>query len=64
MALLQESLQLQELHSSHLPTFTADLTDGAVEIFGAGNSATDALTQLIASIPADGYIAIMAYLDL
>ena len=46
-----------------LPTFTADLTDGAVEIFGAGNSATDALTQLIASVPADGYIAIMAYLD-
>jgi glucose-6-phosphate isomerase len=46
-----------------LPTFTADLTDGAVEIFGAGNSATDALTQLIASIPTDGYIAIMAYLD-
>ena len=46
-----------------LPTFTADLTDGSVEIFGVGNSATDALTQLIASIPADGYIAIMAYLD-
>jgi glucose-6-phosphate isomerase len=46
-----------------LPTFTADLTDGALEIFGAGNSATDALTQLIASIPTDGYIAIMAYLD-
>jgi glucose-6-phosphate isomerase len=46
-----------------LPSFTADLTDGAVEIFGAGNSATDALTQLVASVPADGYIAIMAYLD-
>jgi glucose-6-phosphate isomerase len=46
-----------------LPTFTADLTDGAVEIFGVGNSATDAITQMIAQIPTDGYIAIMAYLD-
>jgi hypothetical protein len=46
-----------------LPTFTPDLTDGAVEIFGAGNSATDAITQMIAHIPTDGYIAIMAYLD-
>jgi len=46
-----------------LPTFTPDLTDGAVEIFGAGNSATDAITQMIAHIPPDGYIAIMAYLD-
>jgi glucose-6-phosphate isomerase len=46
-----------------LPTFTPDLTDGAVEIFGAGNSATDAIAQMIAHIPTDGYIAIMAYLD-
>ena len=46
-----------------LPTFTADLSDGALEIFGAGNSVTDALTQLIASVPNNGYIAIMAYLD-
>jgi len=46
-----------------LPTFTGDLTDGAVEIFGAGKNTTDALTQLIAAIPHDGYIAIMAYLD-
>jgi glucose-6-phosphate isomerase len=46
-----------------LPTFTPDLTDGAVEIFGAGNSATDAITQMIAHIPTDGYIAVMAYLD-
>jgi glucose-6-phosphate isomerase len=46
-----------------LPTFTPDLTDGAVEIFGAGNSATDAITQMILHIPTDGYIAIMAYLD-
>ena len=46
-----------------LPTFTPDLTDGAIQIFGAGNSATDSITQMIAQIPTDGYIAIMAYLD-
>jgi glucose-6-phosphate isomerase len=46
-----------------LPTFTPDLTDGAIQIFGTGNSATDAITQMIAHIPTDGYIAIMAYLD-
>ncbi len=46
-----------------LPTFTPDLTDGSVEIFGTGMNTTDALTQLIAAVPHDGYIAIMAYLD-
>ena len=46
-----------------LPSFTGDATIGAVEIFGAGSNATDALSQLISSIPADGYIAVMAYLD-
>ena len=46
-----------------LPTFTGDSTDGVLEIFGAGKNATDALTQLIAQIPEDGYIAVMAYLD-
>jgi len=46
-----------------LPTFTADVTDGAVEIFGRGSSASDALALLIAEIPAGGYIAVMAYLD-
>jgi len=46
-----------------LPTFRPDLTDGAIQIFGTGNSATDAITQMIANIPTDGYIAIMAYLD-
>ena len=45
------------------PTFTPDLKDGAVEIFGAGKNATDALSHLISQIPDDGYIAIMAYLD-
>jgi glucose-6-phosphate isomerase len=46
-----------------LPTFTGDVNDGVVEIFGAGKNATDALTQLISQIPEDGYIAVMAYLD-
>jgi len=46
-----------------IPTFAPDLTDGAVQIFGTGNSATDAITQMFASIPTNGYIAIMAYLD-
>ena len=46
-----------------LPAFTSDSSDGVLEIFGAGRNATDALTQLIAQIPEDGYIAVMAYLD-
>ena len=46
-----------------LPTFTGDTKDGVLEIFGAGKNATDALTQLTAMIPEDGYIAVMAYLD-
>ena len=46
-----------------LPAFTPDNTDGVIEIFGAGKNATDAFTQLIASVPEDGYIAVMAYLD-
>jgi glucose-6-phosphate isomerase len=46
-----------------LPTFTGDVNDGVVEIFGAGKNATDALTQSISQIPEDGYIAVMAYLD-
>lgn len=46
-----------------LPSFAGDLNDGVLEIFGTGKNATDALTNLIAQIPDDGYIAIMAYLD-
>jgi glucose-6-phosphate isomerase len=45
------------------PTFTGDATNGALEIFGAGSNAIEALSQLISKIPADGYIAVMAYLD-
>jgi glucose-6-phosphate isomerase len=46
-----------------LPTFTGNTTVGTIEIFGAGSNVTDALSQLISQIPADGYIAVMAYLD-
>jgi len=46
-----------------LPTLTGDSTVGAVEIFGTGNDATEALSQLISKIPTDGYMAVMAYLD-
>ena len=46
-----------------LPTFSGDATEGALEIFGTGSNATESLSQLISNIPADGYIAIMAYLD-
>jgi len=46
-----------------LPAFSGDSTVGAIEIFGAGNNLEHALSQLIAQIPADGYIAVMAYLD-
>ena len=46
-----------------LPSFKGDSTDGAIEIFGAGNDSTTALAQLISQISANGYIAVMAYLD-
>ena len=46
-----------------LPAFSGDATEGALEIFGAGSNATESLSQLISNIPADGYIAIMVYLD-
>lgn len=45
------------------PDFTADHVEAAVEIYGEGSSIRDALNLLIASVPTDGYIAVMAYLD-
>ncbi len=49
--------------SGVLPHFIADAIDGSVEIFGAGASLTSALKEFIKTIPHDGYIAVMAYLD-
>ena len=46
-----------------LPTFTPDAQDGAVAIFGKGNDLKSALYLFIESIPHNGYVAVMAYLD-
>ena len=46
-----------------LPTFTPAATDGAVEIFGNGDSLTSAIKNFIDVIPSGGYVAVMAYLD-
>ena len=46
-----------------LPNFFPDATDGSVEIFGRGSTIHESLTDLIESIPEDGYLAVMAYLD-
>lgn len=46
-----------------LPNFTPDCIDSNVEIFGLGSTLTSALQTFIASIPSDGYVAVMAYLD-
>jgi glucose-6-phosphate isomerase len=46
-----------------LPALQASATDDYVEIFGDGNTLTAALKNLIATTNADGYIAVMAYLD-
>ena len=49
--------------STVLPSLIADATEGDVEIFGTGASATAALRAMIESTSDTGYIAIMAYLD-
>ena len=46
-----------------LSALQASATDEFVEIFGDGNTTIAALKNLIATTDADGYIAIMAYLD-
>ena len=46
-----------------LPTFTPDAQDGAVAIFGKGDDLKSALSHFIESIPHNGYVAVMAYLD-
>lgn len=56
------SAVLQEW-GNKLPALQASATDDYVEIFGDGNTLVAALKNLIATTDADGYIAIMAYLD-
>ncbi len=46
-----------------LPKFSPTATDEDVEIFGEGVDLKTALERFIASIPDDGYVAVMAYLD-
>ena len=45
------------------PVLTPDVCDENIEIFGDGQSIKEALTLFIESIPRDGYISVMAYLD-
>ncbi|MER5623067.1 glucose-6-phosphate isomerase [Streptosporangium sp. NPDC002544] len=58
------------LDQSELPVGTPILVDGPVEVYGelppgveAPKSLSDVLTGLLEAIPADGYLAVMAYLD-
>lgn len=46
-----------------LPDFLADSSDHAVEIFGGAENLESSLRKVITQTPADGYIAVMAYLD-
>ncbi len=46
-----------------LPEFKPNSVDGDVEIFGASGTLQGALLEVIDATSADGYIAIMAYLD-
>jgi len=49
--------------SNKLPEITAPAVDSDVAIFGDGNTLVASLKNLIATTDAQGYIAIMAYLD-
>ena len=55
--------ELLSLWKGTKPVLTPDHVEAAVEIYGKGSSIKDALNLLIASVPTDGYIAVMAYLD-
>jgi glucose-6-phosphate isomerase len=46
-----------------LPKFTPNFVDGPVEIFADASTVQDAITQVIDAVSAEGYIAVMAYLD-
>jgi glucose-6-phosphate isomerase len=49
--------------STTVPELKAPHSEGSVEIFGEESSIQDSLRALIAGVAADGYIAVMAYLD-
>ncbi len=46
-----------------VPTLTPSATDENIQIFGDGGCIQEAFALFIKSIPRDGYIAVMAYLD-
>lgn len=46
-----------------VPVLTPDANDENIEIFGDGQNISEAVALLIQSIPQDGYISVMAYLD-
>ena len=58
----QTSACLEEW-KNQLPELKPQQIDSAVEIFGDGQSLTDALATFIEDVKEGGYIAIMAYLD-
>lgn len=58
----QTAIALTEWNNS-LPEMSPDLSEGAVEIFGDGQSLKDALATFIEDVRDGGYIAVMAYLD-
>jgi len=58
----QTSALLKEW-SGKLPVLIPHQKDGSIEIFADSDSTQDALTLVIDSVKAGGYIAVMAYLD-
>jgi glucose-6-phosphate isomerase len=59
----EQTSSLLATWKNSLPELLGDGEEGDVEIFGDGKSVRAALKNLIANTDADGYIAIMAYLD-
>jgi len=54
---------LLDMWAGILPAFSPDALDGDVAIFGEGDDLKSALSLFIESIPHNGYVAVMAYLD-
>ena len=59
----EQTSSLLTAWAGKLPKFSPISVDGPVEIFADATTVQDALTQIIDAVSADGYIAIMAYLD-
>ena len=59
----EQTASLLAAWAGKLPKFTPSFIDGAVEIFADASTVQDALTLVVDAVSADGYIAVMAYLD-